>query len=377
MQLPLLLMNPAWSADLLDYRYRVHAYDKLSSSWSYFWESGFTGAHLDIYREMARATHVPADVAFAVRQHLSATHDIKWFHSQGCEMAYQTARYWAKRVVYNATSELYDLSGIGTTSKDQDPLTNVAFLNVAAGYNLYLGDFAACVCGYRDSGFGEVARSLALPYDNKNELVKVHEDYETYIRTSGADALLTIFPLQYPLNVTAKNSTLDHYHKSGLKTLPPTTWALHLIGDIETQRERLEHSLFYSLTSTYTLRPFNVWTDQPIGTNTMYNFVPGAAAYLQVLMNGYGAIRLHFDRMEINSPKLPPDSTRMLIKGITYLEAKFSLELSQMNLTVKLIEKSLRKNVLLVVQIDDQVFPFDSVGETGKSSTFIHFTKTN
>lgn len=105
-----LLMNPDWSEEMLNYRYRVHAEDPLSKGgWNYFWETAFTGQHLDVYREMMKATHVPADVAFATRLHLSATHDKQWFYREGCELAFNTAKYWAERTEYNATTDLYDL----------------------------------------------------------------------------------------------------------------------------------------------------------------------------------------------------------------------------------------------------------------------------
>lgn len=105
-----LLMNPDWSEEMLNYRYRIHAEDPLSKGgWNYFWETAFTGQHLDVYREMMKATHVPADVAFATRLHLSATHDKQWFYREGCELAFNTAKYWAERTEYNATTDLYDL----------------------------------------------------------------------------------------------------------------------------------------------------------------------------------------------------------------------------------------------------------------------------
>lgn len=88
----------------------------------------------------------------------------------------------------------------------EDPITNNAFVNVAVGYNLYLGEFAACMCkdhlqgkkSYNEN-WNEMARSLTLPYDDKDELVKEHSGYEEYIRTSAADMALINYPLQYPL----------------------------------------------------------------------------------------------------------------------------------------------------------------------------------
>lgn len=75
------------------------------------------------------------------------------------------------------------------------------------GYNLYLGEFASCMCKDQlgskkgaKSNWYEMARSLTLPYDDKEEFVLEHSGYEEYIRTAAADIALINYPLQYPLD---------------------------------------------------------------------------------------------------------------------------------------------------------------------------------
>lgn len=96
--------------------------------------------------------------------------------------------------------------GVRSSSNIDDPITNNAFVNIAAGYNLYLGEFAECMCKdlfkgdkNKDGSWYEIARSLTLPYDDKEEFVLEHSGYEEYIRTSAADMALINFPLQYPM----------------------------------------------------------------------------------------------------------------------------------------------------------------------------------
>uniref|UniRef100_A0A336MPP1 CSON002234 protein n=1 Tax=Culicoides sonorensis TaxID=179676 RepID=A0A336MPP1_CULSO len=382
-----LLINPEWSEDILNYRYRVHAEDPFSEGgWNYFWETAYTGQHLDVFREMVKATHVPADVAFATRLHLAVTQDKQWFRREGCKLAFYTAKYWAARTEYNETTDLYDLKGIRTTSTLDDPITNNAFVNVAVGYNLYLGEFAACMCqdyfkgkkGLK-SNWNEIARSLTLPYDDKEEFVKEHSGYEEYIRTTAADMALVNYPLQYPFEEKIKRNTLNHYRRLQVKNSPPTTWASHLISDIELNNAKEESSLFYDINYLYLERPFNIWTDRHVALDRIYNFVSGAAAYLQIYMNGYAGIKIHFDRMEITHPKLPPDSTKLRIKGVNYLSARFDVTVKQdkYSLTIRELPKN---DVELKVEDDEgRIYDFARAGDTielGINSTLTIKAKT-
>lgn len=78
----------------------------------YPWESARTGTEVTDFccPEIAMYQHhITADVAFAYRSHLAATYDKDWFEDYGCEIAYNTAKFWASRVSLNTTSKLYDI----------------------------------------------------------------------------------------------------------------------------------------------------------------------------------------------------------------------------------------------------------------------------
>jgi protein-glucosylgalactosylhydroxylysine glucosidase len=78
----------------------------------YPWESGFTGSevtpdccpHVVEYQH-----HIISDIAFAFRSHLAATRDLDWWQKVGCDVAFNTAKFWESRVRYNASTQLYDI----------------------------------------------------------------------------------------------------------------------------------------------------------------------------------------------------------------------------------------------------------------------------
>lgn len=117
---PVLLLEPKWSESLLNYRHKVRqaAADRATETGykglRFPWESGYTGTETTpdcCPQNPMFQQHIIGDVAFAVKSHFFATHDMEWLKTVGCELAYKTAEFWESRVTYNKTSDLYDIIG--------------------------------------------------------------------------------------------------------------------------------------------------------------------------------------------------------------------------------------------------------------------------
>lgn len=117
---PILLLEPEWSKMVLYYRYlgRTAAADSAFNTGykglRFPWESGYTGRETTpdcCPQNPMFQQHITADIAFAVKSHFVATHDINWFRTVGCVLSYGTAEFWESRVQFNETSKLYDIIG--------------------------------------------------------------------------------------------------------------------------------------------------------------------------------------------------------------------------------------------------------------------------
>jgi trehalose/maltose hydrolase-like predicted phosphorylase len=115
---PMLLLNPQWSKDILSYRHmsRQAASDNANATgykgYRYPWESAYTGGEvtpLCCPEVVEFQHHVISDIAFAFRSHLAATHDVDWFKTVGCDIAWNTAKFWESRVKFNETTKFYDI----------------------------------------------------------------------------------------------------------------------------------------------------------------------------------------------------------------------------------------------------------------------------
>lgn len=86
--------------------------------------------------------------------------------------------------------------------EDHYDVDNNVYTNVIAAINLYLGDFAACVCKDLEmpgaENFAKIARSIKLLYDEKQDY---HPQYEGYngAEIKQADVVLVSYPLQLPM----------------------------------------------------------------------------------------------------------------------------------------------------------------------------------
>lgn len=112
------------------------------------------------------------------------------------------------------------------------------------------------------------------------------------------------------------------------------TWAMHTIGFLDLNDEADAAKLLERSYSLYTREPFKVWSEAIPGVDGAGNFITGAGGFLQSIINGYGGVRLHFDRLTISNFYVPPFSSSLQFNGITYLNNRFSLVITDDQATV-------------------------------------------
>ena len=85
-----------------------------------------------------------------------------------------------------------------------------------------------------------------------------------------------------------------------------------------------------------------MWCNSTVTSpNIAFNYLPAAGAYLQSIVNGYGGVRLHSDRLAINA-SLPTGVTRLHFVGIDYRDSHLDVVVS--NSEIMVIVTSANKN---------------------------------
>ncbi|XP_058826517.1 protein-glucosylgalactosylhydroxylysine glucosidase-like [Topomyia yanbarensis] len=337
----ILLVDPDAALKLLEYRsvilrnsLDINAVYNGFEGWQYPWASAFTGREVSPSAEAAALQHhITGDVAFAARQYLLATDDMSWMLTNGCELAYETAKFWKSRAVYNPDTDKFDIRSVTGPDEIHRNVTNDVYTNVIAAHNLFFGEFAGCMCRstlkLQENEWHEltkIAKSLQLLYDPTKDYHPQFEGYTLGNRIGQADAVLLSYPLIFPMNDETKRHNLEIYQAAVVPNGPAVTWPIHTIGWLELGELNLAAETFRKSYNEYLRPPFNVWNMMPMDFAGGSNFVTGAGGFLQAVLNGYGGIRLSIDSFTINKPRLPPGTTRFFVPEITYMTRKFSLE---------------------------------------------------
>lgn len=147
MQPSILLLEPKWSTELLNYRFAMRhaAHDNAKKTgykgYRFPWESARTG--IDVTPNypiiVEQEQHITADIAYGLRQHFFATHDFEWFRNIGCNLAFGMAQFWESRVAWNETSKRYDITQVMGPDEDHESVNNEVYTNAAAALTLHFG----------------------------------------------------------------------------------------------------------------------------------------------------------------------------------------------------------------------------------------------
>ncbi|KAJ2953896.1 hypothetical protein O0L34_g1527 [Tuta absoluta] len=351
----ILLLYPQYANKLLQYRldtaYVAEELAKKTGNKGYRfpWESAFTGVEVTqpCCPEVAEyQQHISADIAFAARQYLAMTRDEDWLEHGGCNIVTHIADFWASRAVMNYTTGTYDIPNVMGPDEDHSNITNSAFTNVVAGYSLYLAKYVSCVCkayylAKDPEHWADIAWSLSLPYDEELDYHPQFSGYERGVRIKQADVVLLGFPLQYPMSMSTRANDLAYYETVTRSSGPAMTWSMHTIGHLQLDDNLQAALMFNKSYEGYVREPFKIWSELRRPRVGAVNFLTGMGGFLQTLMFGYGGIRIHLDRLEIDRPQLPPEATSFKIRGIKYLGANLTLEIhiSSTTLSVQAVDK--------------------------------------
>lgn len=56
--------------------------------------------------------HVTADVAYGVHYYYEVTHDMDYMLRCGCEILFETAKFWRSRLEYNPDLDRYEIRNV-------------------------------------------------------------------------------------------------------------------------------------------------------------------------------------------------------------------------------------------------------------------------
>ncbi|WP_033541535.1 glycoside hydrolase family 65 protein [Planococcus sp. CAU13] len=156
---PFIYSKPSMARSLLTYRYRGLAGARQKAAENgyagamYPWEAAWptdgevtpawgdidivTGEQTKIWSGFIEQ-HISADIAFAVDQYVNVTGDGEFLMRYGYEIVFETARFWSSRFEWNERLRRYEMTDVIGPDEYKEHVSNNAFTNCMAYYNLKL-----------------------------------------------------------------------------------------------------------------------------------------------------------------------------------------------------------------------------------------------
>ncbi|TKJ28159.1 MAG: kojibiose phosphorylase, partial [Chloroflexi bacterium B3_Chlor] len=95
----------------------------------------FDGTVLPVYNAK-REHHIASDVVYAISLYEQHTGDIDFMLKHGSEMVFETARFWASRVVYDEASDSYGIKEVIGPNEFQECVDNNSYTNAMTRWTL-------------------------------------------------------------------------------------------------------------------------------------------------------------------------------------------------------------------------------------------------
>lgn len=164
--------------------------------------------------------------------------------------------------------------------------------------------------------WAEIASQIRVPYDARLDYNPQYDGFNLSTTIKQADAALLGYPLQYAnLKASTRRNNLKFYRNLTRNTGPAMTWSMHAIGYLDAG-EMPPDDLFRLTYEPYIRDPYYVWSGKyGSGAVDVNNFITGAGGFLQLMLYGYGGIRINADSMTFKHPRLPPRTKKLQFNG--------------------------------------------------------------
>ncbi|MFI2778506.1 glycosyl hydrolase family 65 protein [Streptomyces sp. ALB3] len=291
--------------------------------------------------------HLQGDVALAVWQYYLATGDRAWLAGRGWPLLKGIADFWQSRATANSDGS-YSVENVAGPDEYSNGVTDGVFTNAVAATALRNATRAAVVLGHpAPAGWTRVADGLRIPYDTGR---KVFLQYAGYNGSTikQADAVLLIYPLEWPMEEGAAAATLDHYAARTDPDGPAMTDSVHAIAAAAIgQPGCATYTYLQRAVRPFVRGPYHLFSEargeksgaqDPLSGFPAEDFLTGKGGLLQVFTHGLTGLRLREDGVRLD-PLLPPQlRDGVELTGLRYRGRTYDVAIGPRTTTVRLTD---------------------------------------
>lgn len=161
--------------------------------------------------------------------------------------------------------------------------------------------------------------------------MQIHPEYDNFETTivKQADTIMIGYPFEHEIPANIRANDLIYYADITDPKGPAMTWSSFALNWLDIDNYTAAEYLFNDSFALNIQEPFKVWCETTYGHGAhnfisicffhFYFYLAGAGGFLQLIIYGYGGIRLKNDRMLFNPPPTPSHFSGLELTGIDYL----------------------------------------------------------
>ena len=327
--------------------------------------------------------HITGDIAYGCYHYYNATHDERFLMDYGCEIFFETARFWASRVEYNKNRRRYEIRHVIGPDEFHENVNNNAFTNMLAKWNLLIAykmhqklkksdpsRFKKLIqkIGLSEreaSEWKKISTHLSIKMD-KNQIIEQFDGFFRKKKINIANWDENFMPI-----IRRKMSPRDYY-KTQLVKQADVLMLLYLFSDVFTFRTKKQNydyyidrtlhksSLSLSICALMAIevkdigrayRFFNTALHTDI-SNSNNNTIEGIHSACmggtwQVLINGFSGVKIEKDVLSV-SPVLPKIWRKVLF-SLNWRGAIIKLEVKNNRVDVYVVSANAKKKIKIKV----------------------------
>ncbi len=320
----LLMMNPGMAKSLLEYRFKrleaakqnafAHGYRGAMFPWESA-EDGFEQAPVWALTGPFQQ-HITACVGWAFWKYFQVTQDVEWLQSRGWPVLKAVAEFWADRVERNGPGR-YEITNVIGANEFEENIDNNAFTNGIVKLVLQYATEAADRVGAKaDPDWVHVSQNIPI-LEFEDGTTKENETYAG-AQIKQSDANLLTYPLCLIDDPVQMKKDLDYYEPRMSPDGPAmgvaTLATIHAMLGNRDQAFRL----FQKSYQPNGVGPFNVMAECADGKGVAPFFATGAGGMLQVVLAGFGGLRITEDGLVETGQVLPQGWKKLRVKGVAF-----------------------------------------------------------
>ncbi|MFB7549243.1 discoidin domain-containing protein [Streptomyces sp. NPDC056154] len=352
----LLATRPEPARPVVEYRYRTRGAARANAQklgfrgLFYPWTSASRG---DLWSECQSwnpphcltQNHLQGDVSLAVWQYYLATGDRDWLAGHGWPLLSGIADFWVSRATADADGS-YSVKEVAGPDEYSNGVTDGVFTNAVAATALRNATRAARLLGHpAPAEWTRVADGLRIPYDPERKLFLQYAGYNGST-IKQADAVLLIYPLEWPMEPGAAAATLDYYAVRTDPDGPAMTDSVHAIDAAAIgEAGCVTYTYLQRSVRPFMRGPFALFSEargaksgaqDQLSGRPADDFLTGKGGFLQVFTHGLTGLRLREDGVRLD-PLLPPQLGKgVTLTGLRYRGRTYDVAIGPLTTTVRL-----------------------------------------